>query len=150
MGRYNHGMRTTLLIIAGALIVLAGSWWYYTALNIDVARNQAPQPQAASSRGGHEEIPPEPATASQGASIGIENIVTFQCEGGRNIVAVFARDIVGLTLSDGRQLELRQATSDRGVVYLNNTQTIELRGGDGPASLIENGRATHVGCNVAE
>lgn len=96
---------------------------------------------------GKEETPPDPAE-HQGASIGDENLVEFTCAEGKTITAVFARDILGLTLSDGRQITLRQAESGAEVRYLNNTQTIEFRGRDYGALLIEDGVETYKECAV--
>ncbi len=93
----------------------------------------------------HEEKPPAP-TERQGASIGEENLVEFACAEAKTMTAVFTRDILGLTLSDGRQITLRQAESDSGIRYLNNTQTIEFRGGGEQASLVEGGGATYANC----
>lgn len=93
----------------------------------------------------HEETPPAP-TETQGASIGDENLVEFVCADGKTMTAVFTRDIVGLTLSDGRQLTLRQAESGSGIRYLNNTQTIEFRGQGDEAFLIEGETTTYGKC----
>lgn len=93
----------------------------------------------------HEETPPAPAE-TQGASIGDENLVEFVCADGKTMTAVFTRDIVGLTLSDGRQLTLRQAESGSGIRYLNNTQTIEFRGQGDEAFLIEGETTTYAEC----
>lgn len=83
---------------------------------------------------------------AQGAAIGDENLVTFACEGGKTITAVFERDIVGVTLSDGRQLVLRQAESGSGIRYLSNDTSVEFRGKGNEGSLIESGVTTYAGC----
>jgi len=86
---------------------------------------------------------------AQGAAIGDENLVTFMCEGGKTITAVFERDIVGVTLSDGRQLVLRQAQSGSGIRYLSNDTTVEFRGKGNEASLSENGITTYTACTAS-
>lgn len=140
---------TTYALIALAIAVLAGSLWYYTSLNIETAHNDALPPKAAQPVGGHEESPPEPATLHQGASIGEENAVEFTCAGGKGMTAIFARDILGLTLSDGRQLEMRQATSGSGIRYLNNTGAIEFRGKGEEAYLQEGDTIMYAECVAA-
>lgn len=96
-----------------------------------------------------EEAPPDPKE-HQGASIGDENLVEFMCADGKTMTAVFARDILGLTLSDGRQITLREAESEEGVRYLNNTETIEFRGVAGTAFLIESGNQTYSECAAGQ
>lgn len=90
----------------------------------------------------------EENTESQGAAIGAENHVTFTCETGGDIQAVFERDIVGITLSDGEQIVLRQKEVASGIRYLSNDSSIELRGKGNEAMLIENGVVTHDNCIV--
>lgn len=102
-------------------------------------------PKAAPIESSKEEAPPQP-TEHQGASIGDENLVEFVCAEGKTLTAVFARDILGLTLSDGRQISLRQADVASGVRYLNNTQTIEFRGKEDGAVLAEGGVTTYTNC----
>jgi membrane-bound inhibitor of C-type lysozyme len=84
-----------------------------------------------------------------GASIGSENEVHFACADRKKITAIFARDIVALTLSDGRQITLRESPSQSGVRYVNNTGTIEFRGERSEGVLVEDGVATFSSC-VAE
>jgi membrane-bound inhibitor of C-type lysozyme len=144
-------MRNTSIIAILGVLILGGATWYYMSLNIDTAHNEAlPPAEKQLPRGGHEESPPEPVTQNQGASIGEENAVEFACADGKSFTAVFARDIVGLTLSDGRQLELRQAVSGSGIRYLNNTETIEFRGKGSEGHLEENGTITYRDCKAAE
>lgn len=143
-------MRSVMGIAIVVLLALAGGYWYYTSLNIDVARNDTPPAGSLVPQAGHEELPPEPATVSQGASIGEENAVDFQCADGKSMTAVFARDIVGITLSDGRQITLRQASSGSGIRYLNNTETIEFRGQGQEGFLIEAGETTYAECVANE
>lgn len=143
-------MRNAYIIIGAGVLVLAGAWWYYSSLNIDTAHNEALPPARQQQITGHEESPPEPATQKQGASIGEENAVEFTCADGKSLTAVFTRDIVGLTLSDGRQLTLRQASSASGISYLNNTETIEFRGNGQDAYLSEGGTETYRDCRASE
>lgn len=104
-------------------------------------------PKAAPIESSKEEAPPQP-TEHQGASIGDENLAEFVCAEGKKMTAVFARDILGLTLSDGRQITLRQLEGGDEIRYLNNTQTIEFRGKDYGATLLEDGNETYKECAV--
>jgi membrane-bound inhibitor of C-type lysozyme len=136
-------------ILVGISVLFAGLAFWYSQSNTEIARNtdtKPPTPAAAVS----EEKLPEPSRPVQGASIGDENAVDFTCAGGTSITAVFTRDIVGLTLSDGRQMTLREASSESGVRYLNNTENIEFRGGDEGASFSENGATTYKDCKTVE
>lgn len=130
-------------LAGGAVIVLsAGAWWYWN--DVETVVNDRTEPTS-----GHEEsaTPQEtPTIEEQGAAIGDENLVVFRCQGGATITAVFERDIVGLTLSDGRQLVLRQAVSGSGIRYLSNDQKIEFRGKGNESSLAENGMTTFSSC----
>ncbi len=139
-------MRHALVVVGIGALVILGGWWYLASMNVETAYNpQIPAPQKTPS-GGHEETPPEPVTENQGASIGSENEAEFTCDDGKTMIAVFTRDLVALTLSDGRQMTLRQAVSVSGIRYLNNTETIEFHGKGNEAYLGENGTMTYVGC----
>lgn len=140
-------MKTWHIVVPIVLILLFGGWWYITPT--ETARNIF-DTQASVPQGGHEESSSESDAAYQGASIGDENTVEFACASGKSMTAVFARDIVGLTLSDGRQIELRQAISGSGIRYLNNIQTIEFRGSGDDAFLTENGVTTYQDCKALE
>ncbi|OGG60390.1 hypothetical protein A2765_02995 [Candidatus Kaiserbacteria bacterium RIFCSPHIGHO2_01_FULL_56_24] len=140
-------MRNALLIVGLGFLILAVGWWYLSRMNVETAQNTRPDAPAVPT-GGHEESPPIPVTESQGASIGSENEVEFTCTGGKTMTAVFTRDIVALTLSDGRQLTLRQAASASGIRYLNNTETIEFNGKGNDAFLTENGTTTYIDCKA--
>lgn len=134
--------------VAGALVAIAlvaaaaGSWWYYQQPQSEPA---APQTESKPSERADE---PEDVRVidAQGAAIGDENLVNFKCEGGKTITAVFERDIVGITLSDGRQLVLHQSVSGSGIRYLSNDTKIEFRGKGREGELIENGATTYSGC----
>jgi len=139
-------MRNILLGVA-VLVILGGGWWYYTDMNVEMATNPH-ETTSTVPTGSHEESPPEPVTENQGASIGSENEVEFTCDAGKSMTAVFTRDIVALTLSDGRQITLRQAVSGSGIRYLNNTETIEFRGKGNDAFLTEGGATTYAGCHT--
>ncbi len=128
-------------------IVAICLWWYFAPDTIITHRDDTTATPTMHT-GGHEESPPEPVSQNQGASIGEENTVNFTCTDHKSFTAVFMRDIVALTLSDGRQIELRQAISGSGIRYLNNTQTIEFRGKGLDASLAENGATTYSDCKA--
>lgn len=133
-------MKYAALALVG--LVLLGAAWY--ALNTDTlsARN------ATRPSGPHEEITQEqePEGPSQGVSIGEENLVEFQCDEGKTVTAVFARNIVGLTLSDGRQMELRQYMVGNDIRFVNPDQTIEFKAVGEGGALIEGGRTTYANC----
>ena len=138
-------MRKAFVFVGIGAIILAGGWWI-AENNTETARN--PHSESMPISTGKEESPPEPVAPQQGASIGEENAVEFSCAGGKSFTAVFTRDIVGLTLSDGRQLTLRQAESASGIRYLNNTETIEFRGKGDEAYLEENDTMTYRDCRA--
>ena len=130
-------------LIAIVLVALAaGVWWYYQQPKSESA---APHTESKPSERADE---PEDVRVidAQGAAIGDENLANFKCDNGKTITAVFERDIVGVTLSDGRQLVLRQAVSGSGIRYLSNDTNIEFRGKGQEGELIENGETTYKGC----
>jgi membrane-bound inhibitor of C-type lysozyme len=137
-------MKNALLVVGIGAIILGAGWWYMARSGNDVTEIREEvqtTPQAK------QEASPDPKE-SQGAAIGDENLVTFQCDGGKSVTAVFERDIVGLTLSDGRQLVLRQAVGGSGIRYLSNDTTIEFRGKGNEGSLIENSATTYSNCTA--
>ncbi|MEK7509845.1 MAG: MliC family protein [Patescibacteria group bacterium] len=143
-------MKNALIIVGIGALILAGGWWYLARMNTETARNSW-QPPTSEPRTEGPYGPPPSAVLEHGAGIGKENTVEFACADGKTITAVFARDIVGLTLSDGRQITLREAASaslagQAGIRYLNSTQTIEFRGEGNTASVIENGTTTYTHC----
>lgn len=131
------------ILIAGFVLVVAGATFFL--MQRAEPEIQVEEPLQKQIETTHEEVPPAP-TEHQGASIGEENLVEFTCAEGKTMTAVFARDILGLTLSDGRQMTLRQAEGEGSIRYLNNTQTIELREEQGAVSLVEGKEATYVEC----
>lgn len=140
-------MKNALLVVGLGVIILAGGWWYLSNKNTTSAERSytvtAPQHETSS-----EPTAPNPVTENQGASIGSENAVEFACAGGKTMTAVFTRDILGLTLSDSRQMTLRQGVSASGIRYLNNTETVEFRGEGNDAYLMENGKITYKDCTA--
>ena len=141
-------MRNAMLIVGIGVIILAGGWWYLAERNTQSAHNSYTPPSSPPKTTGPSAPPPTSATLNHGVSIGEENEAEFQCASGKKITAVFMRDIVALTLSDGRQIELRQATSGSGTRYLNNTGTVEFRGKGSDAFLTENGKTTYADCKT--
>lgn len=89
----------------------------------------------------------EPAAQTPAVSSSPENTVTFSCSGGKELTAVFMRDIVGLTLSDGRQFELRQIATESGVKYENAFEKVEFSGTESSTSFFEKGTATYTKCS---
>ena len=135
-------MRNALVVTGIGAIILAGGWWYLAHLNDEVVQDI----EKVESTSTPAQQKTQPITEMQGAAIGNENLVTFTCDGGKKITAVFERDIVGLTLSDSRQITLRQATSGSGIRYLSNDSTIEFRGKGSEGTLIENNKTTYSNC----
>lgn len=129
-------------LIAIALVAAAAGGWYYLQPK---SEGVAPQTESTSSERADE---PEDVRVidAQGAAIGDENLANFKCDNGKTITAVFERDIVGITLSDGRQLVLRQSVSGSGIRYVSNDTSIEFRGKGQEGELIENGATTYTGC----
>ncbi len=134
-------MRNAFVITGIGAIILAGGWWYLARMNTMAAQN--PEPAIAPAQ---KEADTKNLLEGQGAAIGDENLATFKCDGGKTITAVFERDIVGLTLSDGRQVTLREARSGSGIRYLSNDQKIEFSGKGNEGALVENGTMTYVNC----
>ncbi len=130
------------ILIAGFVLIVAGITYFLMPETAPEPSETLIKPPVETT---HEETPPAPSE-HQGTSIGEENLVEFTCAGGKTMTAVFARDILGLTLSDGRQITLRQAESASDIRYLNNTQTIEFRGKEDGAFLLEGGIQTYESC----
>lgn len=135
-------MKNALIACITLLLILAGAWWYFSHSSDEVTEviEEAETPVQT------QPVRETSVSEEQGAAIGDENLVTFKCDGGKTITAVFERDIVGVTLSDGRQLVLRQAVSGSGIRYLSNDAKIEFRGKGNEGSLIENGETTYFKC----
>ena len=136
-------MKAGVLVVGFVILVSLGT--YFLMKQGETDSYVAPSMQPIDT--GKEEMPPDPEE-HQGASIGDENLVEFRCAEGKTMTAVFARDILGLTLSDGRQMTLRQAESGSGIRYLNNIETIEFRGKGDEAFLVEEGVETYQACSV--
>lgn len=130
-------MRNALLITGIGAIILAGGWWFLAhedkAIDTEIEKESV------------EDYVPAPEQ-TQGAAIGGENLVEFRCDGGKTLTAVFERDIVGLTLSDGRQVVLRQTPSASGIRYLSNDTKIEFAAKGEGGFLEENGATTYANC----
>ena len=137
-------MRNALVFVGLGAIILAGGWWYLAHMNTVAAHNadattSAPQQQAQQSK-----TAPEPE--NQGAAIGDENTVVFKCDDKKTITAVFERDIVALTLSDGRQITLRQSISGSGIRYQSNDAKVEFNGKGNQGFLLESDKTTFANC----
>lgn len=78
--------------------------------------------------------------------------VTFRCDQGKTIGAVFYADRVDLTLSDGRSLTLPQAMSASGARYANADESIVFWNKGDTAFITEgaDGPETYSGCVVAD
>ena len=72
--------------------------------------------------------------------------VSYSCDAGKTIAAVYTTNAASLTLSDGRTLSLTQAVSGSGVRYTDAADTIEFRNEGSNAFLTENGATTFDNC----
>jgi membrane-bound inhibitor of C-type lysozyme len=137
-------MRNALILVGIGAVILGAGWWYMARSSDEVVKviDEAEEVRPAAGTD-------TPTRENQGAAIGEENMVEFKCAGGTSITAVFERDIVGVTLSDGRQLVLRQAQSANGIRYLSNDTKIEFRGEGNTGALIENGSTTYADCTAS-
>ena len=75
----------------------------------------------------------------------ITNVV-FNCDGNKNIHAVFFDDRVELTLSDGRNLLLSQALSASGTRYANNDESFVFWNKGNTAFVEESKNDTYKNC----
>ena len=91
-------------------------------------------------------MPQDPISEIQGAAIGEGNEMTFTCAAGKSMTAIFTRDILALTLPDGRQITLRDSSTPTQVRYLNTHASVELRGVGDDVFLKENGVDTYLAC----
>ena len=72
--------------------------------------------------------------------------VSYSCDAGKTITAVYGNASAALTLSDGRVLTLAQAVSGSGVRYTDAADTIEFRNEGSNAFLTESGTTTYNKC----
>ncbi|MFW2392238.1 MAG: MliC family protein [Methyloceanibacter sp.] len=56
----------------------------------------------------------------------VETTVTYECAGGKSIVAMYTSDEVALTFHDGRKLALPQVISGSGTRYANADESIQF------------------------
>jgi membrane-bound inhibitor of C-type lysozyme len=132
------------VIAFGVIVLIAGgAAWYFMQTEAENSEPSIAQQETSPTSLQQK----EPATP--GASIGDENLVEFTCAEHKTITAVFTRDIVGLTLSDGRQVELRQVESASGVRYVNGSESIEFRSKGEQGFLVEGGKTTYADCSVS-
>jgi len=137
-------MQKALLVVGIGAIVLGVGWWLLAQKGSKTPLVESQEPltgQAVETASDEKNVIEE-----QGAAIGDENLAIFKCDGGKTITAVFERDIVGLTLSDGRQITLRQAESGSGIRYLSNDAKIEFSGKGSEGTLVESGKTTYANC----
>lgn len=124
-----------LLVSAALLVTLFIAYQFVTP---EVAPIATPDPVEEA-----EEKSGVPKAEVPAVSSSPENTVVFHCQNG-SLTVVFVRDIAGVTLSDGRQFELRET---RPLVYENQAQKVTLLGGS-EARFLEDGTATYTGCQV--
>lgn len=139
--------RNPFVLIAVGIVILLGATWYYIRGNINTAENTYAPTTSQQPSGGHEESPPPVGTVS--ARAGEDALATFACANGTTMTAVFMRDLVDLTLSDGRQITLTQVESGSGIRYANETGSIEFHSKGEEAFLTEGGDTTYADCKAA-
>lgn len=86
-----------------------------------------------------------PAVTDQSVETPLET-VNYQCEAGASITARFSRDLVSLSLSDGRSFTLPQIASAPDARYTNEDGTLVFSAKDFGAFLEENGTTTYASC----
>lgn len=138
-------MRNAYIIIGIGAIVLVAGGWYLTTLNTSSARNTGESPIETAND--TNEGPKDPISEIQGAAIGEGNEMLFTCAGGKSMTAIFTRDILALTLSDGRQITLRDSSTPTQVRYMNTNASVELHGVGDQVFLEENGATTYFSCS---
>ena len=72
--------------------------------------------------------------------------VSYSCDSGKTITAVYGDTTANLTLSDGRSLALTQGMSGSGVSYVDATGAINFRTEGSNGFLQENGTTTYNNC----
>jgi len=134
-------MKKALLFVGiGALVIASG--WYF--LQREPA--EEPEQQVAASQ---QPVTKKAEPVQPGASAGPENEVLFVCDDNKTITAVFTRDIVGITLSDGRQFELRESVSASGAKYEDTSRGLVFWGEGDTAFFEEKSVRTHSNCTVS-
>jgi len=83
---------------------------------------------------------------SNGAVI---NSVTFNCAENKSIQAIFFKDKVELTLSDGRNMLLSQAISASGARYANNDESFVFWNKGDTAFINEGNKTTYKDCLIS-
>src|SRR3989344_535051 len=135
MDKIAMGAFTGILILS-----MAGAWWYLNEQTTLRAQNEPPAIVAPS------DDTPVQHPNSPGASIGDENLVQFECDGGKALTAVFTRDILAITLSDGRQMELREVETASSVRYHNINGSVQFHAAGEGGYLEEGGETTYANC----
>lgn len=138
---------TPALLGLGLFVIIIALGWYVFAP--DAVKEVPEKPFIATSQA---ETPAARTmgavtTERPGASSGPENEVRFACADNKSLTAVFTRDIVGVTLSDGRQFTLREST-DAPARYEDAYRGIVFWGAADKASLEEGGIATYRDCRI--
>ena len=86
-------------------------------------------------------------TASSAADV--INSVSYKCDAGKTIEAVFTGNTVNLTLSDGRSENLLQSISADGGRYTNSDESFVFWSKGTGAFITESGKTTFNGCAQA-
>lgn len=137
-------MKIAVVTAILAVVILGAAWAYFANDGISATN---PQPETLPSESSREAANIDASDQSSlPVSTGEENLVEFRCDASKSITAVFARNIVGLTLSDGRQMELRQYMVGSDIRFVNADETVEFRGQGEGGALIEGGQTTFANC----
>ncbi len=138
-------MRNAFLFTGvGALVILIGGL-YLSSLNTITAHNSSSAPSTADIKNTPDKSP-QGSLSRQGASIGEENRVLFECAENKSIDAVFTRDILALTLSEGRQIELRSEEVSGKFKYVDSQKKVSFEGSAEEAFLTEEDKITYNHC----
>ena len=78
------------------------------------------------------------------------NSVTFNCDSNKTIQAIFFKDKVELTLSDGRNMLLSQGISASGARYANSDESFVFWNKGDTAFVQEGDKTTFDNCSIAK
>ncbi len=114
-------------VALGLLIFVLG---FYVGMRWE--RHQAPQPASATSVPADEKILAD---------------VTYSCDAGKTIHAIYREEQVELLLSDGRHFSIAQAVSGSGVRYANKDESFVFWNKSKTAFVEEGDATTFADCN---
>lgn len=140
-------MRSIAALVIVSALTLIGWYVLQEPAAEEALRDSAAAPQV-SDENAEAQLQESPAVSTSP-----ENTVLFTCTDAKSLTAVFKRDMVGVTLSDGRQFELREVRVDDGVRYENTYERTALVGSSNASearvSFEEAGVRTYSNCGAA-